>query len=84
MQFRIIRYEQIGGESPPQIRPPEARKIRYAGAGDLVAAVAHPIAGVLDRVFGMDLQADCKGCAERQKWLNEAIPFPLRPPPPKC
>ena len=47
-------------------------KIR--GAGDVVHAVAHPIAIAIDFVAGTDLQ-NCKGCAKRRENLNQKIPL---------
>ena len=58
--------------SPPS---PEVR-----GLGDAVAMVAKPIARALDHFFGTKL-ADCQGCFERQKTLNQVMPFnpPTKP-----
>lgn len=39
------------------------------GLGDLVAAVAQPIAGVIDRVAGTQIKS-CGGCAKRREMLN--------------
>lgn len=44
------------------------------GLGDAVAKVAKPIARVIDRVAGTNLE-NCKPCHERQDWLNQAVPF---------
>lgn len=46
------------------------------GAGDVVAAVAQPIARVIDRVAGTRV-AECGGCKKRHEALNRAIPFSL-------
>ena len=43
------------------------------GLGDLVAAVAQPIAGAIDKVAGTNVKG-CGGCAERQRKLNELVP----------
>jgi len=60
----------------PVARVP-ARK--YRGLGDLVAAVAQPIARAVDRVAGTDIK-HCPGCAKRQGALNRAVPFAAHPP----
>jgi hypothetical protein len=49
------------------------------GAGDLVAAIAQPVARVVDRVAHTNL-AGCGGCKRRQEILNHAIPFNQQPP----
>jgi hypothetical protein len=46
----------------------------YRGAGDLVASVAQPIAGVLDKILGTKIKG-CKSCRERQEMLNYMVPF---------
>jgi len=57
---------------------PTERKIFTAhkprGLGDVVHAVAHPIARVIDAVAGTKLQ-NCGGCQKRQELLNEKFPF---------
>lgn len=40
------------------------------GLGDLVAAVAQPIAGAIDRVAGTQIKS-CGGCAKRREMLNK-------------
>jgi hypothetical protein len=50
---------------------------RMRGAGDIVAAVAQPVARVIDGAFGTDL-ANCSGCQDRRDWLNKKLPFPSR------
>ena len=57
-------------DEPKRWRRP--RKLR--GLGDAVAIVAQPIARVLDRVAGTNLQ-NCSGCKDRQDRLNQAVPF---------
>lgn len=39
------------------------------GLGDVVAAIAKPIAQVIDGILGTNIQ-NCEGCAERQERLN--------------
>jgi hypothetical protein len=51
---------------PSPIRRISARKY---GLGDLVAAVAQPIARAVDRVAGTNLKG-CQGCAKRRETLN--------------
>jgi hypothetical protein len=46
----------------------------FRGAGDMVAAVAKPIARAVDAVLGTDL-VNCGGCKQRQEKLNELMPF---------
>lgn len=57
---------------PEPIRRVSARK--YRGLGDIVEAVAKPIARAVDRVDGTDIQ-HCKGCAKRRDALNRALPL---------
>lgn len=57
----------FGGEPPKEVPRP------MRGLGDLVAKVAKPIARAIDAVAGTDM-ANCGGCAERQKKLNQAFP----------
>lgn len=47
---------------------------KYRGLGDVVAAVAQPVAKALDAALGTDIQ-NCEGCGGRKEWLNEAVPF---------
>lgn len=75
MTFKVVRFARlpepgsdIGSPTPP------------TGAGDMVARVAKPIARGLDRIFRTRL-ADCAGCEERRRWLNDQ--FRNRKPPRK-
>jgi hypothetical protein len=54
------------------IRRVSAKK--YRGLGDVVAAVAQPIARAIDRVAGTDIK-HCAGCAGRRDSLNRLVPF---------
>jgi hypothetical protein len=65
MRFKIVRYERIESGKP---------RGHQAGAGDLVARIAKPIARTIDRIAGTRLQ-DCGGCERRQARLNEMFPF---------
>jgi hypothetical protein len=40
------------------------------GLGDLVAAIAQPIANTIDRLTGTNI-TNCKGCAQRKETLNK-------------
>lgn len=55
---------------PDLDKPIEARDI--LGLGDAVAMVAQPIARVIDRVAGTDIQ-NCGGCKQRQEMLNRLV-----------
>ena len=50
-------------DDPPRVPP------HRPGLGDLVAAIAQPIARAIDNVAGTDLQ-HCQACAQRKGWLN--------------
>ena len=52
----------------------ETAKPPMRGLGDVVAAVAKPIARRLDKAFGTHLE-DCKGCDKRQETLNNLFPY---------
>ena len=48
------------------------------GLGDAVAAVAQPVARMIDAAMGTNLQA-CGGCAKRKEFLNSLVPRLTRP-----
>lgn len=50
---------------------------KYAGLGDVVSAIAKPIAVGLDRLLHTDL-ANCPGCFARRVHLNRLLPFKKR------
>jgi hypothetical protein len=52
------------------------RRRPMRGAGDAVAVVAQPIAGLIDKVFKTNVK-HCGGCAKRREMLNELMPFNL-------
>lgn len=55
--------------------PPEHQELhRRGGLGDVVAAIAMPIARAIDRISGTDLE-HCGGCNRRREALNKAVPF---------
>jgi len=63
-------------KSPEPIRRVSAR--HYRGLGDVVEVVAKPVARLIDRVAGSDLE-HCSGCAARRDRLNRR--FSLRREP---
>jgi len=54
------------------IRRVSAKK--YRGIGDVVEAVAKPIARAIDRAIGTSIE-HCAGCGNRRKILNDIFPF---------
>lgn len=56
--------------------PIRSFKERYGvkGLGDVVHLAAQPIAKVIDKTLGTDVQS-CGGCKRRREALNRAIPF---------
>ena len=44
------------------------------GAGDLVHAIAQPVAEWIDSKTGSRL-SECQGCPKRRVWLNRVLPF---------
>lgn len=50
-------------------------KTKWKGAGDAVASIAQPIAGVIDKVFKTSVKT-CGACAKRREMLNQYLPFP--------
>ena len=61
-------------EKPSNSPIPKVSARKYAGLGDVVAAVAQPVARTLDAVAGTNI-AGCGGCAKRQALLNAVVPF---------
>lgn len=53
---------------------PRVSAKKYRGLGDVVEAVAKPIARGIDRIAGTDIQ-NCHGCAKRRDELNRIMPF---------
>lgn len=47
---------------------------KYRGLGDVVAAIAKPVAAVIDKALGTGL-SDCAACRERQEALNRIVPL---------
>ena len=56
---------------------PRVSARKYRGLGDVVHAVAHPLAAAIDAIAKTDIQ-NCPGCAARRKMLNRKIPFKKR------
>ena len=52
---------------PDPIRRIRARK--YRGLGDMVEAIAKPVARAIDRIAGTHIE-NCQGCARRRDYLN--------------
>lgn len=69
--------DRINNRNNNSLKP--NNKIRIRGAGDLVALVANPIKQViLNHTFSgsyFHQKLENCNCPERQKWLNEHIPF---------
>lgn len=61
----ITRPQDIPGWKPPARRP--------QGLGDRVEKVAQPIAKVIDRVAGTNVQG-CGACKKRKEKLNRMFP----------
>jgi hypothetical protein len=47
---------------------------RLTGLGDMVAAIAQPIARAIDRVAGTKIR-NCGGCKKRREALNKMFPL---------
>lgn len=58
----------------PLPRLPASRYHGLTGAGDLVAAIAEPIARFADKHLGTHIEG-CGGCASRRQWLNDKLPL---------
>lgn len=71
-----IRFSDESATCPLN-RWPKVR-LRTVGLGDVVAAVAQPIARGIDAVAGTKL-AGCGSCAKRKERLNAAMPDITRP-----
>ncbi len=85
--FTAGRIDHADGRSKCPLPDPRWRpwaevvnrqQMRKRGLGDVVAAVAQPIARGIDAVAGTDL-ANCAGCGQRKKDWNKAVPDVLRP-----
>jgi hypothetical protein len=61
-------------EKPLPYPIPKVSAKKYAGLGDVVAAVAQPIARAIDAVVGTKVEK-CGGCAKRKESLNKAFPL---------
>jgi len=62
----------MNSDQPKPIR--RIRSSKYKGLGDVVAAVAQPIAGAIDKLAGTNVSG-CSGCARRRNNLNKKFPF---------
>lgn len=66
-QRALEHYGKAASSCP--LKYPRWRHYGAFGLGDLVAAVAQPIAGAIDAVAGTQIQS-CGGCAKRREMLN--------------
>jgi hypothetical protein len=60
------------------IREKRAQRAGGRGLGDIVAAVAQPVAAAVDAALGTNLKG-CRACAQRREALNRI--FPGKPKP---
>lgn len=63
---------------------PKVSPKKYRGMGDVVHAVAQPIAKMIDHVAGTSIKS-CSACGQRREALNRIVPFgspKSRPPQP--
>jgi hypothetical protein len=68
--LRLLQKYSPNSKAPsPKLQHPPMK-----GMGDAVEKLAQPIAKVIDKVLGTNVQG-CGGCAKRKQWLNKAIPF---------
>ena len=63
----VLTEAQKASLQKPQSRP------KHRGLGDLVEKLAKPIAKVIDRVAGTNIQG-CGGCQKRKEWMNDHFP----------
>lgn len=78
--MRLTRYrirEGAGWRDVTEAEFRARREPRAVGLGDAVAAVAQPVARILDGALGTDL-VNCGGCKSRRAALNRLVPN-LRP-----
>jgi hypothetical protein len=59
---------------------PRVSAKKYAGVGDVVAALAQPIARTIDAFAHTKIQS-CLSCEQRREALNKAFPFQQADPP---
>jgi hypothetical protein len=71
LYLSVKDFADLRAKYPP-IKP-EARPC-CKGLGDAVAIVAQPIARMIDKVAGTDIQ-HCGGCQRRRNKLNEMFPL---------
>lgn len=62
---------------PDLLKPPPLPKVSR-GLGDVVAAVANPIAILVDKATGSKIHG-CQPCGQRRDALNNLIPDVLKP-----
>lgn len=62
----------------PDMATPPARPKPTTGLGDVVAALANPIAASVDKLTGSKL-VGCQPCGQRKDRLNHLLPNILKP-----
>ena len=68
--------EWLAAHAPPKYKSADIKTEEWRGLGDVVAAVAKPIAVASDKILGTHIQG-CAGCRARQEALNKAVPFTI-------
>ncbi len=66
MSHNIQQIPKITKEQIPGIQQDQPKPI---GLGDRVERIAQPIARVIDKVAGSNIQG-CRACQKRKEWLN--------------
>lgn len=72
LEVPSFRWE--GDNACPINRWKEYKEYKKKGFGDIVEAVAKPIAGAIDAVAGTKLKG-CGACARRRELLNQMFPL---------
>lgn len=70
----VVQQEPIAPVSVDQDSPVEVSTKTSFGLGDMVAAIAEPIAKASDAVFKTKLKG-CGACRKRREMLNTLMPF---------
>lgn len=66
--------ESVFVEQSAEVTNQEPAKAKVFGLGDVVAAIAEPIAKASDTVFRTKLKG-CSACRKRREMLNTLMPF---------
>ena len=64
----------VGGKLVQSLTSTKAANLKSFVFGDVVAAVAQPIAWAIDKLAGTNVSG-CSGCARRRNNLNKKFPF---------